>query len=94
METMMTLKPSQERKLDWYDTEISCSEADKALVLQDLSAFMKQLLEKQGQKVRRVVVSTEFEKLAQAAVMKGEVVPALIAHVVYPDNEWCLWICV
>ena len=43
METMMTLKPSQERKLDWYDTEISCSEADKALVLQDLSAFMNRL---------------------------------------------------
>ena len=61
METTMKLtKQSPEWKVEWYNAEISFSEDKDAL--KDLPALMKQLLEKQGHKVRRVVLSTAFEK--------------------------------
>ena len=79
------------------------SEADKDRVHKDLPGLVKQLLEKQGHQVRKVVVAPEVEKLLQAAVAKGgaaqsirppDVVPALLAHIVYPAVEKCLWILV
>ena len=50
------------------------------------------VLEKKGHEVRRVVVSTDFEKLARAAVTSGGARGIRIAHIVYPDNERSLWI--
>ncbi len=100
MQTNMKLKQSSERKMEWYETEISFSEADKERALKDLSGYMKELLEKQGHQVKRVLVTTEFERKVKAAVTRGgsrpigspEVMPALLAHIVFPATEKSLWI--
>ena len=92
----LTLKPKQERKIKSYELEASIAEADKGAALPGPVLFFKQQLEKQGHKVRQVVVTTEVEKAAMAAISKGATTfhcPET-AHIVYPNSERSLWITV
>jgi hypothetical protein len=91
-----TLKPKQERKIESYELEISFSEADKGVAAPDLASFFKQQLEKQGHKVRRVVLTTEIEIAARDGIAKGASTLRCpdTAHIVYPDSERSLWIIV
>jgi hypothetical protein len=90
------LKPKQEQKIESFELEISIAEADKGATPPDLPSFFKQQLEKQGHKVRRVVITTEVEKAALAAIPKGgTTIPCPdTAHIVYPNSERSLWIIV
>jgi hypothetical protein len=98
METAIKLhKKSEELKMEWYDAEISLSEADRSL--KDLPALIKKLLEKDGQQVRAVEVSTAFEKFAQAAAAKAQAgsgvkVACGCYHIAYPPAERSCWIVV
>jgi hypothetical protein len=97
MATTLTLKRhSQDWKVERYEAEISISEADRDRVTNDLPGLMRDLLEKQGHQVRRVLLPTEFAKRAQAATMSGEARGLMCewAHIVYPDSERSIWILV
>jgi len=95
--SLKKLKQSHERKMEWYETEIVFSEADKDRLLNDLSGYMKELLEKEGQQVNRILVTTEFASRVKAAVTSGFIgipapIPALVAHIALPPAERSLWI--
>jgi hypothetical protein len=98
MDPKMKRKSGGERKMEMYEIEIFFSAADKERVQKDLPGYMKDLLEKQGHTVNRVLVTSEFERRAKEEVMRAGAGPAeedmlaTVGHIVWPEHERSIWI--
>jgi hypothetical protein len=88
-----------EGRIEIYDMDILFSDEDKERFLQDPPEYLKELLEREGHKVNRLFVTTDFASRAreekttsQGATAEGDM-RAHWFHIVYPANEQSGWIC-